>query len=75
MSEIMKRKLNESKHVMVECRCLKMCDLWSFLICSSILVLKWWQVSLINLELQLAQVDLYTSRDFKSSGIGPLYEK
>ena len=30
------RELYESKHVVVECRCLKMCDLLSFLICSSI---------------------------------------
>ena len=35
----------ESKHVVVECRCLKIWDLLSFLICSSILVLKWRQVS------------------------------
>ena len=34
------RELSESKHVMVECRCLKICDLLSFLICFSILVLK-----------------------------------
>ena len=34
------RELYESKHVMVECRCLKICNLLSFLICSSILVLK-----------------------------------
>ena len=39
------RELYESKHVAVECRCLKIWDLLSFLICSSILVLKWWQVS------------------------------
>ena len=32
------RGLHESKHVVVECRCLKTCDLLSFLICSSILV-------------------------------------
>ena len=38
------RELYESKHVMVECRCLKICSLLSFLICSSILVLKWRQV-------------------------------
>ena len=38
------RELFESKYVMVECRCLKICDLLSFLICSSILVLKWQQV-------------------------------
>ena len=38
------RKLYEWKHVAVECRCLKIWDLLSFLICSSILVLKW-QVS------------------------------
>ena len=34
------RELSESKNVMVECRCLKICNLLSFLICSSILVLK-----------------------------------
>ena len=39
------RELYESKHVAVECRCLKIWDLLSFLICFSILVLKWWQVS------------------------------
>ena len=38
------RELYESKQVAVECRCLKIQDLLSFLICSSILVLKW-QVS------------------------------
>ena len=38
------RELYESKHVAVECRCLKIWDLLSFLICSSILVLKWQQV-------------------------------
>ena len=35
------RELYESKYVTVECRCLKISDLLSFLICSSILVLKW----------------------------------
>ena len=39
------RELYESKHVLVECRCLKIWDLLSYLICSSILVLKWQQVS------------------------------
>ena len=34
------RELYGSKHVMVEYRCLKICDLLSFFICSSILVLK-----------------------------------
>ena len=34
------RELYESKHVAVECRYLKIWDLLSFLICSSILVLK-----------------------------------
>ena len=34
------RELYESKHVVVECRCLKICYLLSFLICSSFLVLK-----------------------------------
>ena len=69
------RELYKSKHVVVECRYLKICDLLYFLICSSILVLKWWQVLPIQLELQLAHVNLYTRRDFKSSGIGSLYEK
>ena len=68
------RELYEPKHVMVECRCLKIWDLLSFFICSSILVLKW-QVSPIYLELKLAQVNLYTRKDFKSSGIESLYEK
>ena len=45
LSIISKQKeLFESKHVMVECRCLKIWDLLSFLVCSSILVLKWQQV-------------------------------
>ena len=39
------RELYESKHVSEECRCLKIWDLLSFLICSSVLVLKWRQVS------------------------------
>ena len=30
------RELYQSKHVAVECRCLKICDLLSFFICSSI---------------------------------------
>ena len=38
------RELYESKHISEECRCLKIWDLLSFLICSSILVLKWQQV-------------------------------
>ena len=38
------RELYELKHVVVECRCLKRWDLLSFLICFSILVLKWRQV-------------------------------
>ena len=39
------RQLYDSEHVAVECRCLKIWDLLFFLICSSILVLKWRQVS------------------------------
>ena len=69
------RELYESKHGTVECRCLKIWDLLSFFICSSILVLKWRQVSPIWLELQLARINLYTRKDFKSSGIASLYEK
>ena len=38
------RELYEPKHVGVECRCLKIWDLLWFLICSSILVLKWRQL-------------------------------
>ena len=37
------RELYEPKHVTVECRCLKIWNLLSFLMCSSILVLKWQQ--------------------------------
>ena len=69
------RKLYESKHVAVECRCLKIWDWLSFLICSFILVLKWQQLSPIQLKLQLAQVNWYTRKNFQSSGIGCLYEK
>ena len=54
------RELCDSRYVVVECRCLKIWYLLSFLIWSSILVLKWWQVSPIWLELQLAQLNLYT---------------
>ena len=40
------RQLYESKkHVVVDCKCLKIWDLFSFLICSSIVVLMWCQVS------------------------------
>ena len=39
------RELYESKHVAVDCRSLKMSDLLSILLCSSILVLKSRQVS------------------------------
>ena len=39
------RELYKLKHVGVECRCIKIWDLISFLICSTMLVLKWWQVS------------------------------
>ena len=68
------RELYVPKNVAVECRCLKIWDLLSFLICSSILVLKWRQVSPMQLELQLAQVNVYTRKDFKSLGIGSLSE-
>ena len=68
------RELYKSNHTAVKCRCLKIWDLLSLLICSSVLVLKWRQVSPIELqlELQLAQVSLYTRKDLKSSGIGSL---
>ena len=39
------RELYESKHVAVERRCLKIWDLLSFLMCSSILDLNWREVS------------------------------
>ena len=64
LSVILKeRELYESTHVAVECRCLKIWDLLSFFICSSILVLKWRHVSPIWLELQLAQVTLYNRKE------------
>ena len=76
LSVILKqRELYDSKHVEVEFRCLKIWDLLSFLICSSIQVLKWRQVSPIYLKLQLAQQNLYTGNNFKSLGIGSLYGK
>ena len=40
---LQQRELYESKHVMLECRYL-IWDLISLFICSSVLVLKWWQV-------------------------------
>ena len=67
--DLKERELYESKHVAVEWRCLEIWDLLSFLIYSSILVLKWRQISPILLELRLAQVNLYIRIDFKSSGI------
>ena len=70
-----RKKIIQSRHVVVECRCLKIWDLLSSFICSSILVLKWRQVTPIELELQFAQVNFYTRKDFKSSRIGSLYEK
>ena len=76
LSIILKQRgLHESKHVAVECGCLKIWDLLSFLICASILVLKWRHILSIYLELKLAQVNLYTKRDFKALEIGSLYEK
>ena len=69
------RELYESKHIALECRCLQIWDLLSFLINSLILVLKWRQVSPIQLELQLAQVNLCTRKDFKSLENGSLYKK
>ena len=75
LSIILKEKeLYESKHVIVECRCLKICNFLSFLICSSILVLKWRQVSPIELELQLEQVNLYTGQISNHQELG-LYTK
>ena len=69
-SNILKqRELLESKHVAVKCRCLQIWDLLLFFICSSILVLKWRQVSSIKLELQLSQVNLYTRKDSTSKFI------
>ena len=68
-------KQRKSKHVAVECRCFQIWDLLSFLIGFSILALKRRQVLLIELELQLAQVNLYTRNIFKSLGIGSLYER
>ena len=39
------RESYESNHIAVECKCLIIGDLLSFLICSSSLVLKWLQIS------------------------------
>ena len=64
--------LHESKHVAVDCRCLRIWGLLFFLICSSNLVLKGRQVFPIQLELQ---VNWYTRKDFKSLGTGSSFEK
>ena len=56
------RELYKLKHALVECKCLKIRDLLSFLICSSTLDLKWQQVS------------LYTRKSVKSPRTGSLYE-
>ena len=40
-----------------------------------ITTVKWRQISPMYPELQLPQVNLYTRKDFKWSGIGSLYEK
>ena len=39
------RELYDSKHVVLECRCFKTWNFLPLLICSSVLVLKWQQVS------------------------------
>ena len=62
------------ERVVVECRCLKIWDLLWFLMFfnpSS----KWWQVSPIQLVLQLAQVNSYTMENFKLSWVGSWHEK
>ena len=59
---------------LLECNCLKMWDLLS-LICFLILVSEWYHPLSIQMELQLAQVKLYTIKDFKSLRIGPSYEE
>ena len=69
------RELYESKHVSEDRRCFKLWYLLYFLTSSSILVLKWRQVSPMWLELQLVKTNLYTRQDFKSLGIGYLYGK
>ena len=68
-------ELYESKHVAVECKYLKDWDLLSFLVCFSILVLKWRQVLPIELELQLEQIiNLYTGQISNHQELG-LYMK
>ena len=44
------RELYESKHVVVECRCLKIWYLLSFLICSSILILELYESKHVVVE-------------------------
>ena len=72
---VKQRGLYQPKHVAVEWRRLNIWDLLSFLICSSVLVLKWRQVPPVQLALQLAQVTICTRKDFKPLKIGSLYEK
>ena len=68
-------ELYKPKHVVVECRHLKIRDNISSFICSSILVLKRQQVLPIWLELHLEQVNVYTRKNIKSSGIGSAHMK
>ena len=69
------RELYELKHVPVECTCLKIRDLLSFLICSSILSFIM-TTSFANIaRTTVCTSKLYTKNEFKSLGIGPLYEQ
>ena len=54
----------ESNHVVIERACLRIWDLVPFLLRSSMLVLKCQHVLPTYLELQIAQVTLYTKKDF-----------
>ena len=54
----------ESNHVVIERACLRIWDLVPFLLRSSMLVLKCQHILPTYLELQIAQVTLYTKKDF-----------
>ena len=67
------RELYESKHVAVECTCLKIWDLLSFSTCYSILVLA---TSFVNIARTAASTSKFIYQEkFQISGIGYLYEK
>ena len=62
LSMIWKERVYKSKHVVVECRCLKIWDLSYFSICSSIIVFFKMTTSFANVSRTTIQVKLYITK-------------